>query len=113
MRVLVISRSKFFREAVRFIIQDMVDKVETTERPDSVKDVGDYDLILCDLSCFDEPRKIADILRAFKERGVRVVVFSFDPAERFRDFITRAGADGYIHRPLDPESVRDLISRIR
>lgn len=109
MHVLVVARSKFFREALKFILQGRVDSVETATDITGIGDVGRYDLILCDLSCFENLSLVADRLRSFKEKGAKVVVFSFDPADRLRNLMT--GADGYIHRPLDPETVMDLISR--
>ncbi len=108
MTVLVISRSKFFREALKLIISDMVDEIDVSDRIHRGDKV--YDLILWDLeSLYGEPQ-IEDRVMDLKAKGSKVVVFAFDPADRFRDTINKIGADGYIHRPLDPRTVREAIS---
>lgn len=113
MTILVVSNSKFFREAIKLIVQgvDFVESIDSLDKIENPDLVGSYDLVLCDLSCFEDQRSIAEDLKPIKDKGTKVVLFSFDPADRLRDLITDLGADGYIHRPLDPNTVLEVVSR--
>ncbi len=46
------------------------------------------------------------------DSNVKVIVFSFDPPSRFKKEVLKAGADGYINRPLDYETVIEAIKAL-
>jgi DNA-binding NarL/FixJ family response regulator len=113
MKVLVVSGSKFFREAVRFVLQDTVETVEVAPDLRGSEGPRAYDLILCDLSSLEEDPEVTDRIEHVKRSGTKVVVFSFDPPDRLRERAEELGADGYIHRPLDPTTVRETVLSFR
>ncbi len=115
MRVLITSSSKFFREALKFILHNRAEEVDTALDIGEFKKltgVNRYDLILCDLDCvFDH----IDEFRRWVENNLkdtRVVFFSFDPPETVREKLGNGKATGYINRPLDPEQVIEFIEQI-
>ncbi len=112
MTVVIISPSKFFREAIRFILQDMreISQIDAFERPEDIPHGRAYDLVLCDLSCKGVE---SEGIRKLKELGSKVIVFSFDPFEKMKDTVRKIGADGYVHRPLDPRSVKEAVLSLR
>ena len=108
--MLILSRSKFFAEALRFILHDLVGEVRVIDSWDDLEHLlsrGKYNVVVCDISCVEDSgeqnfRNIKSI-----SPDSKVVVFSFDPPGKHRDFVAKIGADGYINRPLNPSAVLD------
>lgn len=105
-KVLILTRSKFFAEALKFILHSVasfIDVATSVEELTSRLRHEEYDVILCDLSCANLD------LGGIDKKKARLIVFSFDPPDRHREMIMKIGADGYINRPLNPEAVIEAI----
>ena len=72
------------------------------------------DLVLADLHPArpDAADLIGRILSEPATRAVPVVLLSAQPDLRVIDRLNRAGARGYLRKPLTPDAVRDAVTRI-
>ena len=115
MSLIIITKSKFFEEALKLILHGTEDNIDTAySREDLIGKLKerDYDAIICDMSC--AKRQIEGLHKEIKKLKphIKIIVFSFDPPDKHRKFINSVGADGYINRPLHPESVIEGVSSI-
>ncbi len=115
-KLLILSRSKFFAEALKFILHNLVEDISVVHSPDRLTDLlrrRSYDVVICDMSCLTDGE--TNHLEYLKELspGTHILLFSFDPPARHRELVERLGADGYINRPLDPETVIDAIKSLK
>jgi DNA-binding response OmpR family regulator len=113
--ILVVTDSKFFREAIKLIISDVMDSVDTASSVEELLDKlqnKTYKLVLCDLNCAQN--KLETHVETFKKlkSGTKFVVFSFDPPDKNRWLVRELGADGYINRPLNPEFVTEAVKSL-
>lgn len=110
--MLILSKSKFFSEALKFILHDLAEEVEVAGSWEEFRDLlkkKNHDIVVCDMSCVEDyAEKSVDNVKSLSPAS-KVLVFSFDPPGKHREFIRRIGADGYINRPLNPETVLDSV----
>ncbi len=107
--VLILSKSKFFSEALRFILYDLSVETEIADSWEKFINLSrskTYDVIVCDLSCMDK-----NIERNTKDIKIisphsKIVVFSFD------FYIKNSYADCVIKRPLKCETVINHLKNI-
>lgn len=107
-KILILTESKFFSEALKFMLYDLIEGIDVINSLEDLKKSlkeRSYDVIVCDMSYVEKCKeKGIDNIKALAPK-TRVLLFSFDPPSKHRDFIKKIGADGYISRPLDPETV--------
>lgn len=108
MKVAVLTTSRFFQEAIRFIFFDRLHYMFVS---DSVTNLlnqlsqRNYDLILVDLDSFnDDKDQVIRKLKAIENSSSKVVLFSFDPEKAVDEFNRDIRVDLFIHRPLNPPS---------
>ena len=114
MKLIVATDSKFFGEALRFILDPLADRVDVASSPEEVMELlkeNDHDVIMCDLAC-ENGAKSAEKIKRLKPKA-KVILFSFDPPNRHAELIGEVGADGYINRPLDPEAVIESLNALK
>jgi len=112
MRVLITTHSKFFREALRFILHGEVNEVHVAESIEDFRTLtreNSYDLLLCDLDCVRE--HLQELKEWIREHlgGTPMVLFSFDPPQRVREKFGGEWVDRFVNRPLNPESVLEAV----
>jgi len=115
MKVLITSSSKFFREALKFILHNRAEEVDTALNIGEFKrltSTNRYDLILCDLDCvFDHIDEFGKWVES-NLKDTRMLFFSFDPPEIIKEKLGDGSTAGYVNRPLDPEQVIEFVKRI-
>ncbi len=116
MRVLITTHSKFFREALRFILHGEVNEVHVAENIDEFRELtrkNDYDLLLCDLECVQE--HLHELRRWVKGnlKTARMIIFSFEPPQRIEEKLGRENVDRFINRPLNPQDVLEAVRVLR
>ncbi len=115
MNIIIVTKSKFFEEALKFILYPFIKYCVVI---DDINKLGEFlsfnnyfDLILCDLD--STKQDINNITSALEEKGLKatkVVIFSF---KSFQDIGSVDTVDGYIRRPLNPDTVREYILSLR
>ncbi len=110
MKVAVLTTSKFFHEAIRFIFFDRLHYMFVS---DSVANLLNqlsqrkYDIILVDLDSFNEDKdQVIKKLKAIENTSSKVVLFSFDPEKAVDEFNREIRVDLFVHRPLNPPSIK-------
>ncbi len=117
MKVAIVSGSKFFREAVKFILAEKIRCVVVSESPETLLDQayeGHYDLVLIDgdsLNLKDED--VALKLEKLKRSKSKVVLFSFNPREKLKELEEAVRVDLLVHRPLNPQVIKDRLSDLQ
>jgi len=114
MKLIVATDSKFFGEALRFILAPLVDKIDVASTPEEVVELlkeNSYDAIICDLACKNGTMN-ASRIKSLRPKA-KVILFSFDPPNKYAELIRELGADGYINRPLNPETVIESINTLK
>ncbi len=120
MDVLIISDSKFFIEAVKFILMDSGDYVVESKPYSSFGSNESsilnkkYSIVFIDVDCCPEEEKenIKEELKNIVMSADRVYVFSFDVKplhETVKEFIETLHADGLIKRPISPKRVLEAL----
>ena len=116
MKALILSRSKFFREALKFTLSDVFDEVVPADCPTDMARIlnGDRDITagFCDLDCeYGEIERARRILEK-SPSGAKFLLFSFDPMEKKKHIAQTLGADAYIHRPLNAFEVLKTVKEV-
>lgn len=117
MKVAIVSGSKFFREAVKFILAEKIRCVVVSESPATLLDQayqGHYDLVLIDGDSLNlKEDDIALKLEKLKRSKSKVVLFSFNPREKLKELEEAVRIDLLVHRPLNPHVVRKKLSDLQ
>ncbi len=115
MNAIITSKSKFFAEALKLSLGDVLEKVEVVHDPEKLKEFlknSPPEYIFCDFECVKEnPEEFNKIM---KDRGkAKLIVFSFDPMNTNRKKLAGLDIDLYINRPLDPFQVKEAILSLK
>ena len=117
MNVAIISGSKFFREAVRFILTDKIRCVFVSESPAFLLDQayeGRYDLILIDGDSVNlKDGEVVSKLEKLKRSKTKIVLFSFNLEEKLKELNRAVRIDLFIHRPLNPSVIKDILPYLK
>ena len=117
MNVAIISGSKFFREAIRFILMEKIRYVVVSESPVSLLDQayeGHYDLVLIDGDSLNlKEDEVARKLEKLKYSKSKVVLFSFNPQEKLKELDKAMRVDFLVYRPLNPHVVKEKLSDLQ
>ncbi len=114
-KVLILSKSKFFSEALRFILHDLSVETEVADSWDKFNNLSSpytYDVIVCDLSCIDRniEKNIKDIKNKYPSS--KVVIFSFNPEDKCAGFLKNSYVDCIVTRPLQCDVVINKLKTI-
>ena len=109
MRIAILTASKFFKEALRFLLHDRIHQMYVSESIDSLTremNRKDYDYIIIDVDSvkFNIP-DIDQKLSSLKSKRSRVVISSFNPEEDMSILHRAERIDFFIHRPLNALNV--------
>ena len=115
MDAIITSKSKFFAEALKLSLGDVVEKIRVVHDPEKLKEllkISPPEYIFCDFECVKEnPEEFNKIM---KDRGkAKLIVFSFDPMNTNRKKLAGLDIDLYINRPLDPFQVKEAILSLK
>jgi response regulator RpfG family c-di-GMP phosphodiesterase len=120
MDVLIISDSKFFVEAIRFILMDSDGfNINSISYKDLVNGECSIDrekptIVFVDLDCCSEKDKhtLKEELRDIVGQVYKLYLFSFDAMpihETIKEFVETLHADGVIRRPISPKKVLEAL----
>ncbi len=114
-KVLILSKSKFFSEALKFILHDLSVETEVADSWEKFVHLSSsdaYDVIVCDLSCVDIniEKNIKDIKNI--SPSSKVVIFSFNPEDKYLRFLKNSCVDCIVTRPLQCDIVINKLKTI-
>ncbi len=116
MKVLITTKSKFFYEALKFILYRDVKKFNLAKSFEEFKEMvkrNEYDLILCDFDCMqDNAEDVIELLRDLSSY-TPIIVFSFDTTQSIKRKISKSTLTNLISRPLNPLEVLKAVKRIK
>jgi len=116
MKILITTNSKFFREALRFILHGQAGEIHTAADMEEFKALtrrNRYDVLMCDLDCVQEHlTEFRDWVRN-NLHDARIVVFSFEHPRSIREKLGDDMVENFINRPLAPEKVLEFVRRIK
>ena len=123
-RILIVEDSETMRSLIASSLEDLDLPVKITEAGSGFEALRvlpreDFDLVVTDINMPDiNGLELLSFVRSnARYNGVPVVIVSTEGSERDRDKGLGLGADAYLVKPFDPESLResvaDLLSRPR
>jgi two-component system chemotaxis response regulator CheY len=114
-RILIVEDSATMRSLLATTLEDLNDSVKVTEASSGFEALRflpreDYDLIVTDINMPDINglELVSFIKSSAKYRSIPLVIVSTEGSERDRDKGLGLGANAYLVKPFEPETLREV-----
>ena len=114
-RILIVEDSATMRSLLASTLEDLDVPVKITEASSGFEALRclpreEYDLVVTDINMPDINglELVSFVKNNEKYRGIPLVIVSTEGSERDRDKGLGLGADAYLVKPFDPESLREV-----
>ncbi len=108
MRVIVLSKSEFFIEALKLILAKKHIKFDVARNKSDLEALlneNEYDFVVCDLHCNEDIMCIKDIIKR-RNSNADIVIMSFNDVDA-----EAVSGVNFIKRPINHNEIRKTIRR--
>lgn len=114
LRLAILNDYEVVVQGLRGMLEPYADRVSVVELDARKPVVRDVDVVLWDLFAQAMPRADrAETLTRVRESGARIVVFAWTTDEAVVGDLLRRGADGYVCKAVDPDTLVSALERVR
>ena len=115
-RILIVEDSETMRSLLTASLEELDIPVKITEAPSGFEALrvlprGDFDLVVTDINMPDiNGLELVSFVRSNERyRSIPLVIVSTEGSSRDRDKGLRLGADAYVVKPFEPETLRQVV----